>query len=478
MTIKKLLIFILYICFVIISCKKEKLFTDTSAKLNFSTDTVRFDTVFTTIGSATLNFKVYNPYNQPVKISSIRLAKGNTSFFRLNINGLSTNQLNDIELDAKDSMYIFVEVHVDPLNSNNPLVVQDSIVFETNGNFQDIKLVAFGQDVNLINGKIIQNDTTWTNTKPFLVYNSMLVDSGVTLNILSGTKIYFHKDSRLYVLGTLNAQGNKDEPILFRNDRLEHWYDDVPGQWAGIYFATAKDNNNVLYGSKDNVLNYCEIKNAIIGVQVDTTMNPSIPTVIISNTKIINMNAVGIYGQGAYIQAWNDVIANCGQYAVACLIGGKYQFYHCTIYNTWQYANRQTPSLLLNNYYQDTDGIYQVRALNEATFVNCIIYGNLENEVAFDAIYAGTFNYFFKNTLLKISDTTNTNNIHYETIYKNHSPGLKNPDNNDFSLDTLSYSIDKGTTNISSPWDVDILGISRFSCGLPDLGAYEKQNCK
>ena len=476
MAVKKSLIFIFFTCFVIISCKKEKLFTDSSAKLDFSTDTVQFDTVFTTIGSATLNFKVYNSYNQPIKISSIRLAKGNTSFFRLNINGISTRLLNDVELDAKDSMYIFVEVHVDPLNSNNPLVVQDSIVFETNGNFQDIKLVAFGQDVNLINGKIIQSDTTWTNLKPFLVYNSMLVDSGVTLNILSGTKIYFHKDSRLYVLGTLNAQGNKDEPILFRNDRLEHWYDDVPGQWAGIYFATAKSNNNIVYGSRDNILNYCEIKNAIIGVQVDTTMN-SDPTVIVSNTKILNMNAVGIYGQGAYIQAYNNVIANCGQFAVAITFGGKYQFYHCTIYNTWQYANRQTPSVLLNNYYQDVNGVYQVRPLNEATFINCIIYGNLENEVAFDAIYAGTFNYLFKNTLLKIADTTNTNNIHYEVVYKNNSPGLKNPSINDFSLDSLSFCIDKGDNSINQyPFNIDIL--ENFRDSQPDLGAYERQNLK
>ncbi len=475
MIIKKLLIFITLISFAIISCKKEKVFTDSSAKLNFSTDTVQFDTVFTSIGSATLNFKVYNPYKQPIKISSIRLAKGNSSFFRLNINGISTRLLTDVELGAKDSIYIFVEVHIDPLNSNNPLVVQDSIVFETNGNLQDVKLVAFGQDVNLINGKIIHSDTTWTNTKPFLVYNSMLVDFGVTLNILSGTKIYFHKDSRLYVLGTLIANGNKDEPIIFRNDRLEHWYDDVPGQWAGIYFATSKINN-IVYGSKDNILNYCEIKNAIIGVQADTNMD-STPTVTISNTKILNMNAVGIFGQGTYIQAWNDVIANCGQFALYLTIGGTYQFYHCTIYNTWQYANRQTPSVLLNNYYQDIHGNYQVRALNKATFVNCIIYGNLENEIGFDAYsVTSTFNFKFKNSLLKTSNAT-TDPLHWETVYKNYSPGLKNPNNDDFSLDTLSFCINKGDNSINQPpYNIDIDG--NFRDSQPDLGAYERQNNK
>jgi hypothetical protein len=479
MRLLKILILSLIVIVSILACKKDKFFTETGANLKFSVDTLQFDTVFTTVGSATQSFKVYNPYNKSIKISSISLAKGDNSFFRLNINGISARRLTDVEMDANDSIYIFVEVKVDPNNSNNPLIVQDSIVFETNETFQDIKLVACGQDVNLINGNdasgTISTNTTWNNTKPYLVINSMLVDSDVVLTISAGTKIYFHHGSRMYVKGTVLANGNTSEPVLFRNDRLEHWYDDVPGQWAGIYFIPGK-----VSGSKDNVLNYCEIINAIIGIQADTTANSN-PTVTLSNSKILNMNAVGILGQGTNILAWNSVIANCGQYAVVLNMGGTYEFHHCTIYNSWQYANRQTPSLILNNYYQDVSGNYQVRELNNALFENCIIYGSLENEIGLDAFNAASiFNFKFRNSLLKISETIATNDIsHWENIYKNNLPGLKNPSENDFSLDTLSYSKDKGFDGINSFYYNDIVGTYRFSYGLhPDLGAYERQDNK
>ena len=471
---RKIFFLSVIIVIVIFSCKKESFFTDGSAQLNFSIDTLQFDTVFTTVGSATQNFKVYNPYSKPIKISSISLAKGNSSFFRMNVNGVSARRIENIEIDAKDSLYIFVEVNVDPNNQSNPLVVVDSIIFQTNGNTQDIKLVACGQDVNLINGNdtsgIISQSTIWNSVKPYLVINSMLVDSEVTLTITQGTKIYFHKDSRMYVKGTLIANGTLDEPIIFRNDRLEHWYDDVPGQWPGIFFVSA-----VVSGSKDNVLNYCEIKNAIIGIQADAQYGTN-PKITISNSKVLNMNAVGIFAQNTSIKAWNCVIANCGQYAAALTLGGFYEFYHCTFINNWGYSNRQTPSLVLNNYYQDIYGDIHVYPLDKAYFGNCIIYGNKENEIGLDPFpTAGTFNYTFKNSLLKIDPATNTSDLlHWDNIFKNENPSLKNPEYNDYSLDTLSFAKDKGDLGIGNLYPLDFKMNSRLNYGLPDLGAFER----
>ncbi len=452
--------------FFFFSCKKENFYTGSEPILNFSTDTVQFDTVFTTIGSATQSFIVYNSLNKPVKINSIRLAKGTNSFFRLNINGISTRELKDEELAANDSLFIFVEVKVDPTNSNNPMVVQDSIEFHINQSMQNVKLVAYGQDVHLINAEVIHQNTTWIADKPYLVYNSMLVDSNVTLQISSGVTVYFHHQSRMYIMGTMLANGSHDEPILFRGDRLEHWYDDVPGQWDGIYFVM---------GSKDNTMNYCEVKNAIIGIQVDTLASLAQPTLTISNSKILNMNAVGIFAQGSTIKAWNCIVAQCGQFALALAIGGSYEFYHCTIYNTWAYNNRQTPSIWLNNYYKDINGNYQIRPLDKATFANCIIYGNKDNEILLDN-YSTTspFQYIFQHCLLKISnDIPTTDAQHWMNIYKNNDPLLVNPYYDKFQLDSTSFCINKGDLNIGAqfPWDFD--GYSRLSDNQPDLGAYE-----
>lgn len=459
---------IILILSIFFSCKKENIYTGSDAKLKFSTDTVHFDTVFTTIGSATKYFIVYNPLNKSLRISSIRLASGSQSFFRININGISTDEIKNIELEPKDSIFIFVEVKINPNNQNNPIVVKDSIEFRVNGNLQDVDLIAYGQDVHLINAKIIEENTTWIADKPYLIYNSMLVDSNVTLTIEPGAKLYFHHKSRMYIKGTLVANGTLQEPIIFRGDRLEPWYNKLPGQWDGIYFVM---------GSKDNIMNYCEIKNAIIGIQVDTLASLSQPTLTISNSKILNMNVAGIFAQGSTIKAWNCIIANCGRFAIALTIGGNYEFYHCTIYNTWYYTNRQTPSVLINNYYQDIYGNIQVRPLEKAYFGNCIIYGNKETEVIIDNFpNSPIFNFQFENCLIKISNNTNTQNqSNWNNIYKNEHPKLKDPNNENFELDSLSFCIDKGSFNVGSFFPIDYKGNSRILDLKPDLGAFEFQ---
>lgn len=467
--LKKKVNFLIFVFAIIIlaSCKKENFYTGNDKVLNFSTDTLQFDTVFTTIGSSTKSFIVYNSLNKPLRINSIRLAKGSQSYFRLNINGISTRELKDVELEAKDSLFIFVEVKIDPNNSNNPLIVQDSIEFHINNAMQDVDLVAYGQDVHLINAKIIEQNENWLADKPYLIYNSMLVDSNVTLSIAPGAILYFHNRSRMYIKGTLIANGSLQEPIIFRGDRLEHWYDKIPGQWDGIYFVM---------GSKDNIMNYCEVRNAIIGIQVDTFASLNQPTLTLSNSKILNMNAVGLFAQGSTIKAWNSIFANCGQFAIALTIGGAYEFYHCTIFNNWFYTNRQTPSLWINNYYKDINGNYQVRPLEKANFANTIIYGNKETEILIDEFPTSpTFNYEFKNCLIKAgSDINTTNSNHWINIFKNETPKLKDPNNENFELDSLSFCLNKGDLNVGAlfPWDFN--GNSRISDNMPDLGAFER----
>jgi len=188
------------------SCEDETYLSSSDVKLGFSTDTVMFDTVFTTLGSTTQHLKLYNPYDQKVLISSVKLAKGDMSNFRLNINGVSSNEVQDLEIAPFDSLYIFVEVTVDPRGQNLPFVVKDSILFVTNMNNQDVDLVAWGQDFVLIKQKKLKT-TTWTNEKPYLVYNYAFVDSNATLTIEPGTKIYFHKEAGLYVKGRVIAKG-------------------------------------------------------------------------------------------------------------------------------------------------------------------------------------------------------------------------------------------------------------------------------
>src|SRR5690606_16299574 len=275
-----------------------------------------FDTIFTTIGSSTQNLKVYNPYDENILISRIKVSGGEFSNFRLNINGISSNEANDIEIPARDSIFIFVEVTIDPNGENLPMVVQDSIEFTTNANRQKIQLVAYGQDFKLIKSENLRN-TTWTSEKPYLVYDYVYVDSTSVLTIEAGTKIHFHKGAGLYVRGSVKAEGTFQNPIIFTSDRLEETYRNIPDQWNGIILFS---------GSKGNVFNYTTIKNANIGLQVGTIENEGFAGLELRNSRIENMAYAGLFAIKSNIKGHNNLIANCGFYATALLVGGNYEF--------------------------------------------------------------------------------------------------------------------------------------------------------
>ena len=71
------------------SCRKDFSFTSSIGNLEFSKDTVYLDTVFTNIGSSTYNLKVYNRSNEDIVIPTLRLARGQNSMYRLNVDGLT-----------------------------------------------------------------------------------------------------------------------------------------------------------------------------------------------------------------------------------------------------------------------------------------------------------------------------------------------------------------------------------------------------
>ncbi len=467
---KNILTIFLFSLFFSACFKPELSFVD-SGKLSFSVDTLTFDTIFTGIGSTTKHLKVYNPNTHAVKINKIHLSQPNSQF-KLNIDGYSKNTVENIELPAGDSLYIFVSVLINPATDN--LLVLDSLIFEQDNLSQDIDLVAFGQNVHLINGKDstgIVTTQTWTADKPYLVYNSMLVDKNQILTINEGTKIYFHQHSRMYVLGSLIVNGSAEAPVIFTGDRLEEWYEDAPGQWAGIW---------LLAGSKDNIIQWAEIKNGIEGLVVDTFANDK-PTLSLLNTKIENMNNFGLLARGAHIFAANCLFANCGQVAVGLIIGGQYEFYHCTIANYWSYFPRQTPALYLNNYYTDTLGNYYIRNMEKAYFANCIVYGGASTEFYADSFpNIGEMNYMFYNSLLRVDETSNTSNTsHFQKCIIN-PPDFKFQDinKNDYQLDSLSPAKDKADPQIVNSFykilSTDLNNNSRLRDAAPDIGAYER----
>lgn len=464
------------------SCKKDQFITDPSAKIDFSTTAILYDTVFTTVGSTTKSFIVYNRNDLPIKISSIRLARGTASNFRVNVDGTKGVLFSNVEIAANDSLFVFAEVTVDPNNSNNPLIIRDSVVFETNGNTQDVDLEAWGQDAYFhtpnvfpTNGfppySIINCNTTWINDKPHVIYGFAVVDSGCMLTMNAGTKVYMHPNAVLWIYkdGTLKIKGDISLPVIIQGDRLEPQYSEEPGQWGYIWLSP---------GSRNNEIEGAIIKNGLIGVLADTMGNSLNPTLTISNTIVKNMSIAALYGRGTFIKGSNCVFANCGQYVAALTIGGKYNFYHCTFANYWSNGTRQFPVLLLNNYYEDINENIITRDLDSAYFYNCIVYGDVTNgdELKLESSTNTSFDFKFKfhNSLIKT--TLNTSSSEYENVIVNADPYFNSPGNNDYRINNPLAAfavIDKGDPAIGLLYPIDLEGKSRTVNGNPDIGAYE-----
>ncbi len=471
----------LFLCSgLLLSCQQDGKITDSpSARLEFSTDTVKFDTVFTTIGSVTKQFRVYNRNKEAVRTSVSLADKG---FYRLNIDGVATNNYANLEIRGNDSAFIFVEVTIDPQDDNSPVVVLDSIQFNTNGNVQDVKLMAFGQDVHFYNDSLI-GDAHWVADKPYLIYNSVMVDTLCTLDIDAGVQIYFHNNSSLIVEGRLHVNGTKDEPVVFQGDRLEKYYADKSGQWGATYKIEGNTyyfgNIHFLTGSSGNTINYAIIKNGTKGIQIDNHVDDE-TTLALSNTVISNMSISGIYAQTANLDVCNTLIYNCDYYAAALSLGGKYNFVHTTLVN---YAARHLmPSLVINNYYTENKANETEKEVHhlydfEAHFANSIIHGSLASEISIDERLGEKthFAFQFENCMLKVDprfamdDTTLFKNI---VSAPTDLPRFVNPAEGDFRLDTLSAAKDRGNPAYLIDYPLDLDGVERDS--LPDLGAYER----
>ena len=485
----KISILCLVLCGFISGCRKDDLVADEFASVGFSTDTVYFDTVLVTLGSVTHFFKIYNPYDQPLEIDRLKLARGEESFFRLNVDGAKGKDFRNIWIAAKDSIFVFVEVTIDPLNENNPLLIKDSVVCTVNSNQQDVKLLAYGLDVHLFKSEIFQTQT-WTSEKPYLIVDNAAIDSNEVLTIEPGTHVYLTPNSSLIVWGRLEARGTYDNPIVFTGARFDGRYEKSAGQWGTIFIHQR---------STGNIMEHVIIKNAQAGLQVGYPDQKNSASIELRNCMILNSGSLGIYTFNSTINAYNTIIADCGSIAVLIQMGGQYNFYHCTISNisayypdfyTGDYKSRSLPSLIYTNFYTglDLDDDYQLVEATypkdlELNFYNSIIYGTLDNEVYYDSISTAGLNYTFDHCLLKIHEDSipTFDTTKFVSVIFNEDPDFVNDSiaigDYDFELNANSPAINAGSLNAIQgipQLQLDFKGNSRTADGQPDLGAYEQ----
>lgn len=471
-------------------CQKEKFSTDPADKLEFSTDTLRFDTVFTQLGSATRFFKIYNRRKESIRIAKIYLENGSNSSFNLNIDGVSGNAQENLEIAPNDSMYVFAEVTINPNDEFSPFVLTENIVFETNGNVQKVVLEAFGQNANYIPSRFGAGgaagfgcgggEWVWDDPKPYVIYGVLIIDS-CTVRIPKGTRVYVHGGLGKFVdeegitqryndgfiafvnQGKLIVEGTLEEPVIFEGDRLESEFDDEPGQWTGLWLQA---------GTKGHSIEHCIVRNSIIGIRVDSAAE-----LTLRNSQIYNTASSGLIGVHAKMTAENCLFHTNTGFGIQLEYGGEYNFNYCTVgsYGVDGEALRMGNAICLD----PGCGLFVSNKLM-ARFQNCILFGSRNDQITlFDRLDdPSQFDYELKNCIVRVRDLIK------DTAYPDfldHCQPCINADNRDtifvdvnkrnFRLDTLN--------SIANRYAVPVPGIERDLDGKtrdavnPDAGCYE-----
>ncbi len=477
----KRLLYIFFFITCLTGCKQDIVSSDPNLRLLFSHDSILFDTVFTSMGSSTRQVMVYNPNDYALTISRVTL--GDNRYFRINLDGESDlSNLRNITISGKDSLFLFIRVHVDPQVSNTPVLVEDDIIFSVNSNQQSIHLQAYGQNVCVLRDstrRIIHEHCTLTNTVPYVIYDTLIIAGD--LHIEAGATLYMHTGAGIYVYGNLNAAGTQDCPITIRGDRTDRLFDSVPysvasGQWNGIYLLSDSKQHAATY-----TMDYVNILSGSTGLYV-ASESPERPTLHFTNGRIHNHSKYGLVLINANALVANSEISNCASYCVY-LAGGTHQFIHNTIasFFGYPYTNINIHNNILR---EDVSAVYinnldKEVAATQSSFYNCIVTGTRKNNIVVATPlpnrYEGRFigNYLQADSLSSFyawdnvyptdSDSVMFRNIHYR--YKEYRYY-------DFRLDSLSPARHIADPSITVSYPVDRLGHIRDT-EHPDAGCYE-----
>ena len=506
-------IFILFlgILFSLTSCRKDFDTVQSTGTLQFSKETVYLDTVFTNIGSSTYTLKVYNRSKNDIVIPTIKLGRDDSKY-RIMVDGMTGNGgsgkvFSNVELLAKDSLFIFIETTAGIADANpDDFLYTDEIQFYGGGSSQKVDLVTLVQDavflyperfedgstetVNLgvdVNGDPVTiygfdlnendpihgNELTFTNKKPYVIYGFATVPDDKTLTIQAGARVHFHSESGILVQqnGTLHIEGlpsPAENPlqneVVFEGDRLEPLYENVPGQWAAIRLRGTQKNNTI---------EHLTLKNAVVGLYLEAA------NLDIKDSQFYDCSNFGILARASNITGTNLVLNNSGQANFAGNFGGNYTFKHCTFNNNW--ASSSQVAVTLNNYLENADGTVTPNPLETANFYNCIIYGSNRVELLLDKVDGTAMNFDFNHCLIKFNESgtalaTDPSLIALYAPIKSvasgnffdQDPKFQNISRNKLNINDQSPAVGKANPAATYFVQKDILGIDR----LLEIGAY------
>lgn len=456
MKIRNLIVLSLIGLFIgLISCRDDFDFDPVNEELTFSNDTLRLDTVFNYSSSQTYKFAVYNGENKDVLIPKIRLSRGESSLYKLNVDGMPGYEFTDVAVRKKDSIFIFVEISAGEAPTNPDY--EDEIIFETANGSQEVKLMAYILKAKFYNSE--QNsdyplNESWDNEYARVVYGNLQFDA---LTVGPGTRIYFHNEAGLTVNEKLTVNGSLNNKVVFRTDRMDERSDSLPNMWGKIHLK-----NNM-----DSKIDYAVIKGGNIGLEVENS------TLEISNTRILNNEKIGLYGKNSTLRGENMVISNSDLAALA-VEGGDAEFIHSSFSNYFNIGlgSGNAYSLYLGN----TNDNGTLIPLTQANFYNCVFYGRASNAVILDRTDGAAFNYDFKHNIIRLDFPDEISGIDNSNVLDK-NPAFINPGfgKNDLRISSESEipALNIGSSLYAELVPLDILNQSRIGVS-PLPGAFQQ----
>lgn len=454
---------ILFLSLLLGSCGKEKFYKG-DASLQFARDTVWFDTIFTRQPGSTYPISVTqitwvkNPEKATVR-ASFRLGGGKNSAYRINVDGQAGPEISEVEIPAGDSVFVFIQCSLEANGQSGPALVMDSVMAVVGNAEKKLYLGAFGWDAHYFRSTQLPCGGVWDDqVKPYVCIDDVVVPAGCTFTIREGVRVYNSARSTFYVAGKLNILGTPEKRVVFTGDKPVFGAGLLPNQWVGLQLGV---------GSAGNVIRYADIQNATIGIRVDSLPVGAPVNLSLENTRVMYCGQACMAGITAHIEATNCLFAQAGSYTFLGLLGGNYQFRHCTFASYVGWSTRQDGHFAITNTLRDGNGRILATADLNCDAYNCVIYGTLQEELALDKGGSAGFTTDFRNNFIRSkSKPFATADNTYNT-----DPKFLDIQRSVFAPDTLSPLHEAGMV-LSPPVNIDLNGKPRVN--KPDVGAFER----
>ncbi len=401
---KRILYFLLLIS-AFVACEDDDSFSSASGlRLTFETDTLKMDTVFSRSASSTYSFWVYNNNSDGLRLSNVRLSRGNQTGFRVNVDGSYLDNsngsiVNDLEIRRKDSILVFVELTPADTRQLEPRLLEDDLVFTLeSGTVQKVNLRAWAWDAERWDNLTLQRDTTISSERPIIVFGKLTIPQNVTLWLKNST-LFFHDQAGIDVHGTLVT-----DSCLLRGDRLDRMfsylpYDRVSGQWGGVRFFEE---------STGNVLTDTEIRNTgDDAILCDSAaFDAEVLRLDLLRCVIHNGVGAGVNCRNAHIRLQECQITNMGGDCVT-IDGGQAEFHRCTIAQFYPFDGNRGAALLFTN----------TLPLQSLFCDSTIITGYADDVImGIQTDTAQVFEYRFMHTLLRTPKVETADSLRFSDI--------------------------------------------------------------